>query len=89
MANRTTWTAVAVGVLLAVGLVAVYYPQLAPTLVGASSLSASEELTYITDLDFWQRTPRERAVLATVDHRRAAIALLCVALSNPQMACRW
>ena len=64
MANRTTWTAVAVGVLLAVGLVAVYYPQLAPTLVGASSLSASEELTYITDLDFWQRTPRERAVLA-------------------------
>ncbi len=65
MTNRTTLTAVAVGLLLAIGLVAVYYPQLAPAFGSAPSLSAGDEFTYITDLDFWQRTPRERAVLAT------------------------
>jgi len=65
MANRTTWVAAAVGVLLAVGLVAVYYPQLAPALSGKPSLSADNELIYVTDLDFWQRTPREQMVLAT------------------------
>ena len=65
MTNRTTLTAVAVGLLLAIGLVAVYYPQLAPALGSAPGLSTGDEFTYITDLDFWQRTPRERAVQAT------------------------
>ncbi len=66
MKNRTTLTAVAVGLLLAIGLVAVYYPQFAPALGSAQSLTTGDELTYITDLDFWQRTPRERAVVANV-----------------------
>lgn len=64
MLNRSTLTAAAVALLLIIGLAAVYLPQLLPTLGGASPLAASDELTYITDLDFWQRTPRERAVVA-------------------------
>lgn len=65
MLNRSTITAAAVALLLIIGLAAVYLPQLLPTLRGAPTLTASDELTYITDLDFWQRTPRERAVVAT------------------------
>jgi hypothetical protein len=64
MLNRSTLTAAAVALLLVIGLAAVYLPQLLPTLRGAPTLTASDELTYITDLDFWQRTPRERAVVA-------------------------
>jgi hypothetical protein len=64
MLNRSTLTAAAVALLLIIGLAAVYLPQLLPTLGGAPTLAASDELTYITDLDFWQRTPRERAVVA-------------------------
>ena len=64
MLNRSTLTAVAVALLLAIGLAAVYLPQLLPALGGAPPLAANDELTYITDLDFWQRTPRERTVAA-------------------------
>ena len=63
MAHRSTLTAVAVALLLTIGLAAVYLPQLLPAL-GAAPLSTNDALTYITDLDFWQRTPRERAVVA-------------------------
>jgi len=65
MLNRSTLTAAAVALLLVIGLAAVYLPQLLPALRGTPTLAASDELTYITDLDFWQRTPRERAVVAT------------------------
>ena len=63
MLSRSTFTAGAVALLLIIGLAAVYLPQLLPALGGAPTLAASDELTYITDLDFWQRTPRERAVV--------------------------
>ncbi len=65
MLNRSTLTAGAVALLLLMGLAAVYLPQLLPAWGGTPTLVASDELTYITDLDFWQRTPRERAVVAT------------------------
>jgi len=50
--------------LLAVGLVVVYLPQLLAAFGAPQRLSAADEMIYITDLDFWQRTPRERAVVA-------------------------
>lgn len=65
MLNRSTLTAGAVALLLLIGLAAVYLPQLLPAWGETPTLAANDELTYITDLDFWQRTPRERAVVAT------------------------
>ena len=50
--------------LLSFGIIAVYGPQLPVWLGGQPSLHAGDKLTYVTDLDFWQRTPRERAVVA-------------------------
>lgn len=64
MRNRSTLTALAVVLLLAIGLAAVYLPQLLPGLGAPATLADDDALTYITDLDFWQRTPRERAVVA-------------------------
>ncbi len=63
MLNRSTLTAGAVVLLLVMGLAVVYWPQLLPAMGSAPPLAAADELTYITDLDFWQRTPRERAVV--------------------------
>ncbi len=51
--------------LLLFGIAAVYSPQWPAWLGGQQTLHLDDELTYISDLDFWQRTPRERAVLAT------------------------
>jgi hypothetical protein len=64
MPNKSTLATILVLTLLFVGLIAVYTPQLPSWLGGRPSLAAADELTYISDLDFWQRTPRERIVVA-------------------------
>ncbi|MFZ1772002.1 MAG: exosortase-associated EpsI family protein [Caldilinea sp.] len=64
MIKRSTLTALAVTLLLAIGLAAVYLPPFLTNSGASTTLAAADELTYITDLDFWQRTPRERAVVA-------------------------
>jgi hypothetical protein len=64
MPNKSTLAAIFVFALLFVGLIAVYGQQLPPRLGGRPALAASDAMTYVTDLDFWQRTPRERIVVA-------------------------
>jgi hypothetical protein len=64
MPNKSTLAAILAFALLFVGLIAVYGPQLPPLLGGRPALAASDAMTYVTDLDFWQRTPRERIVVA-------------------------
>ena len=64
MPNKSTLATILVFALLFIGLIAVYTPQLPSWLGGRPSLAAADELTYISDLDFWQRTPRERIVVA-------------------------
>lgn len=49
--------------LLVVGLLAVYVPRLTPILSGQAD-SSSDDLVYIADLDFWQRTDREVEITA-------------------------
>ena len=51
------------GLLLVVGVLAAYSPQLAPTLWGRVDAPA-DSMTYIADLDYWQRTDREIQVVA-------------------------
>ncbi len=46
------------GVLLLVGVAVAYSPQLAPALWGRVQTS-QDTLTYVTDLDYWQKTDRE------------------------------
>ena len=60
-----TAVTVLVLLLLAAGVLFVYSPQLLRGSGAQSSLTAADELTYVSDLDFWQRTPRERTVLAS------------------------
>src|SRR5215208_4191612 len=64
MPNKSTLTAILVFALLFLGLIAVYAPHLPSWLGGRPSLAAADEMTYVSDLDFWQRTPRERVVVA-------------------------
>jgi hypothetical protein len=64
MPNKSTLAAIFVFALLFAGLIAVYRPHLPSWLGGRPPLAASDELTYVSDLDFWQRTPRERIVVA-------------------------
>ena len=49
--------------LLVVGVLVAYSPQLAPSLWGGTK-SPAQSLTYIADLDYWQRTDREIQVVA-------------------------
>lgn len=49
--------------LLVIGVFVAYSPQLAPTLWGGTQ-SPAQTLTYIADLDYWQRTDREIQVIA-------------------------
>lgn len=49
--------------LLLMGVVIAYSPRLAPTLWGQGN-SAADSLTYVADLDYWQRTDRETMVRA-------------------------
>lgn len=64
MTTKTTIVGILAVVLLAGAIVAVYAPALPSWLGGHPALAASDELTYVSDLDFWQRTPRERTVAA-------------------------
>jgi hypothetical protein len=49
--------------LLAIGLVFVYGNRFAPSLLGGTA-GQEDALTYIADLDYWQRTDRETEVVA-------------------------
>ena len=51
------------GLLLIVGVLVAYSPQFAPSLWGRMQ-SPADTLTYIADLDYWQRTDREIQVVA-------------------------
>jgi hypothetical protein len=77
--SRTLFASILVFVLLLVGLAAVYAPSRPTWLGGRPSLAAADELTYVSDLDFWQRTPRERIVVANarfdLDHDLNAVPL--------------
>ena len=70
---------VGVFVLLIAGAAIVYSPQFLRGFGAQTTLSADDELTYISDLDFWQRTPRERTVLASthfdLDHELTDVPL--------------
>ncbi len=50
-----------VAVLLLVGVMVVYEPQISPVLLGQAKTSSSG-LTYIADLDYWRRSDRETQV---------------------------
>ena len=63
--TKTTLFGVLAVLLLAVAILAVYAPLWPSALGGHPVLAAGDELTYVSDLDFWQRTPRERIVAAT------------------------
>ncbi len=66
--------------LLAAGLWFVYGPRTQGAPQGADTLAAANPaFAYVSDLDFWQRTPRESTVLATahfdLDHALADVPL--------------
>jgi hypothetical protein len=79
--GRFVKIAVTVGIvgLLIAGAAIVYAPQFLGSLGAPPALSANDEMTYISDLDFWQRTPRERTVRATahfdLDHALTDVPL--------------
>lgn len=50
--------------LLLVGALIVYLPDLVPAFGKQSAVELADPQTYIADLDFWQRTDRERTVVA-------------------------
>lgn len=60
---RYTLFSVAAVVVLVIAVLVVYWRQLSPVLWGQGAL-VNPELTYIADLDFWKRTPREAKVVA-------------------------
>jgi hypothetical protein len=64
MSAKSTLIGIVAVALLFLSLPLVYGQALPTWLGGRPQLDASEEMTYIADLDFWQRTPRERAVVA-------------------------
>jgi hypothetical protein len=51
--------------LLLAGVIVIYLPELAPTWFGQQAVARGDVYTYVADLDFWQRTDRERTVIAT------------------------
>lgn len=59
---RTTLLGLLGVAVLAVAIVIVYLPKL--TAPPASGLAGEPGLTYVADLDFWKRTPRETTVAA-------------------------
>ncbi|MBW7882683.1 MAG: exosortase-associated EpsI family protein [Caldilineaceae bacterium] len=64
MFKRTSIVGIVIIGLLSIGILGVYSSQLAILAGRHPVLRAGDELTYVTDLDFWQRTPRERTVEA-------------------------
>ena len=63
-AARTTLIGLLALLLLAGAVFAVYAPAWLGGGDSQPALAAADELTYVSDLDFWQRTPRERVVAA-------------------------
>lgn len=61
---RYTLFSVAAVAVLVIAVLALYWRQITPVLWGQNAL-ANPELTYVADLDFWKRTPRETKVVAT------------------------
>ncbi len=62
MLLNTTWRSYIVIALLLVGLLVVYAPQFSPRLLSQPALRPAGEFSYVTDLDFWQQTPRAKTV---------------------------
>ncbi len=50
--------------LLLIGTLIIYLPDLVPAFGKQSPLALDDAQTYVADLDFWQRTERERTVVA-------------------------
>ncbi len=50
--------------MLLASLLVVYFPQISPKLLEQHVAGSSNQFAYITDLDFWQRTPSEKTVIA-------------------------
>lgn len=79
MSSKTTAISLIAIVLLFFGAAIVLAPQYLSSRSDQQPLQASDEYTYISDLDFWQRTPRERLVAATarfdLDHSLEDIPL--------------
>lgn len=69
---NTTLRSFAVITLLLVGLFAVYLPQASAKLWNQPTVASDNQFTYIADLDFWQRTDREKTVQATARFDLAA-----------------
>lgn len=67
--NLRSFTAIA---LLMVGSLVVYLPQVSAKLWPAHDALSAHQFSYIADLDFWQRTEREKAVIATARFDLAA-----------------
>ena len=78
MPGRSTLITTGLLTLLVIGAAFVYLPELGGLWQSSQPLDADGEFVYITDLDFWQRTPRERAVVAKahfdLDHDLIAVA---------------
>ncbi len=64
MSYKSILISASVVVLLLLGILAVYSPQVAGLMGTPRVMQAADEFTYVTDLDFWERTPRERTVEA-------------------------
>jgi hypothetical protein len=69
--NRSLRSLIIIALLL-VGAILVYLPELVPALRGQGMAVRTDANTYIADLDFWQRTDRERTVVANARFDLAA-----------------
>lgn len=69
--NRSLRSLIIIALLL-VGAILVYLPELVPALRGQGAAVRTDANTYIADLDFWQRTDRERMVVANARFDLAA-----------------
>ena len=72
MPINTTLRSFTVIALLLIGLLVVYLPQASAKLWKPKAVTNANEFTYIADLDFWQRTDREKTVHATTRFDLAA-----------------
>jgi hypothetical protein len=61
---KTSIRGLIVVAILLLGVAAVYLPELALNLLGLPVAAHTEQLTYVADLDFWQRTEREATLVA-------------------------
>ncbi|CAN5405211.1 hypothetical protein BH10CHL1_BH10CHL1_46670 [soil metagenome] len=64
MSINTNFRSFIVIAMLLASLLIVYFPQVSPQLLEQRVAPSSNQVTYISDLDFWQRTPSEKTVTA-------------------------